>query len=89
MSHFISVAVSYRHILRQFLFEDTWIECLGDLGRYRMEIKDDEPKGREIWGRVAHFWYSKATDKNTTVRRLYPPSHNPHQIVQVEAALVS
>ncbi len=22
-------------------FEDTWIECLGDLGRYRMAIEDD------------------------------------------------
>ncbi|OIW27231.1 hypothetical protein CONLIGDRAFT_419033 [Coniochaeta ligniaria NRRL 30616] len=23
-------------------FEDTWIECLGDLGRYRMAIEDDD-----------------------------------------------
>jgi hypothetical protein len=23
-------------------FEDTWIECLGDLGRYHMAIEDDD-----------------------------------------------
>lgn len=30
-------------------FEDTWIECLGDLGRYRMAIEDDDPEDREVW----------------------------------------
>lgn len=28
-------------------FEDTWIECLGDLGRYRMAIEDEEIRERE------------------------------------------
>jgi hypothetical protein len=23
-------------------FEETWIECFGDLGRYRMAIEDDD-----------------------------------------------
>ena len=28
-------------------FEDTWIECLGDLGRYRMAIEDDDIRDRD------------------------------------------
>ncbi|KAI9774150.1 MAG: hypothetical protein M1840_005243 [Geoglossum simile] len=52
-------------------FEDVWIECLGDLGRYRMAIEDDDIRDREVWTRVARFWYSKAADKSPTVGRLY------------------
>ncbi|UPX21243.1 uncharacterized protein EKO05_0011436 [Ascochyta rabiei] len=52
-------------------FEDTWIECLGDLGRYRMAIEDEDIKDRETWASVARSWYSKAADKNPTVGRLY------------------
>ena len=52
-------------------FEDTWIECLGDLGRYRMAIEDDEPRDREVWSNVARYWYSKASDKSPITGRLY------------------
>ncbi|CAI6334507.1 unnamed protein product [Periconia digitata] len=52
-------------------FEDTWIECLGDLGRYRMAIEDENPRDRETWAAVARSWYSKAADKNPSVGRLY------------------
>lgn len=52
-------------------FEDTWIECLGDLGRYRMAIEDEDLRDREIWAAVARSWYSKAADKNPQVGRLY------------------
>ena len=52
-------------------FEDTWIECLGDLGRYRMAIEDDDVHDREVWQNVARFWYSKAADKTPVVGRLY------------------
>ena len=52
-------------------FEDTWIECLGDLGRYRMAIEDEDVRDRETWAGVARFWYSKAADKSPTVGRLY------------------
>ena len=34
-------------------FEDTCIECLGDLGRYRMAVGDDEVRDREVWADVA------------------------------------
>jgi hypothetical protein len=37
-------------------FEDTWIECLGDLGRYRMAIEDENIRDRETWADVARSW---------------------------------
>ncbi|KAL6702657.1 hypothetical protein ACN47E_001242 [Coniothyrium glycines] len=52
-------------------FEETWIECLGDLGRYRMAIEDEDLRDRETWAGVARSWYTKAADKNPTVGRLY------------------
>ncbi|KAI1332187.1 hypothetical protein F5Y16DRAFT_421463 [Xylariaceae sp. FL0255] len=52
-------------------FEDTWIECLGDLGRYRMAIEDEDVRDREVWTSVSQQWYSKASDKAPTTGRLY------------------
>ncbi|KAF1938283.1 hypothetical protein EJ02DRAFT_410659 [Clathrospora elynae] len=51
-------------------FEDTWIECLGDLARYRMAIEEEDMRDRETWAQVARTWYTKAADKNPTVGRL-------------------
>ncbi|KAK2061343.1 hypothetical protein LY76DRAFT_508125 [Colletotrichum caudatum] len=52
-------------------FKDTWIECLGDLGYYRMAIEDDNLEDREVWTSVSRHWYSKASDKAPTTGRLY------------------
>lgn len=52
-------------------FEDTWIECLGDLARYRMAIEDGEPRDRENWSGVARYWYAKASDRSPHIGRLY------------------
>ena len=40
---FIYLAYSMMTLLYKIVpaFEDTWIECLGDLARYRMAIEDD------------------------------------------------
>jgi len=46
-------------------------DFVGDLGRYRMAIEDDEPRDREIWSNVAKFWYNKASDKTPVIGRLY------------------
>jgi hypothetical protein len=51
--------------------EDMWIECLGDLRRYRIAIKDDDIRDREVWTGVARHWYSKASDTAPTTGRLY------------------
>lgn len=73
MLAFIYLAYSMMALLYETVpaFEDTWIECLGDLGRYRMAIEDDDPRDKDIWTGVARHWYSKASDKNPTTGRLY------------------
>lgn len=73
MLHFIYLAYSMMALLYETVptFEDTWIECLGDLGRYRMAIEDDDIRDREVWTGVARHWYSKASDRAPTTGRLY------------------
>ncbi|KAI9885192.1 MAG: replication factor C subunit 4 [Watsoniomyces obsoletus] len=73
MLNFVYLAYSMMALLYETVptFEDTWVECLGDLGRYRMAIEDDDLRDRETWANVARFWYSKAADKDPTVGRLY------------------
>ncbi|KAM3064634.1 hypothetical protein ACMFMF_011878 [Clarireedia jacksonii] len=73
MLAFIYLAYSMMALLYETVpaFEDTWIECLGDLGRYRMAIEDDDIRDREVWTGVAHHWYSRASNKAPTTGRLY------------------
>ena len=51
-------------------FTDTWIECLGDLARYRMAIEEDK-EIHSIWGGVAARWYNMASDRHPSIGRLY------------------
>lgn len=51
-------------------FTDTWIECLGDLARYRMAI-EEEKEAHAIWGGVAARWYNLASDRHFQIGRLY------------------
>ena len=51
-------------------FYDTWIECLGDLARYRMAI-EEEREAHTIWGGVASRWYTMASDRHPAIGRLY------------------
>lgn len=73
MLTFIYLAYSMMALLYETVpaFEDTWIECLGDLGRYRMAIEDEDIRDREIWTGVSRLWYSKASDKAPKTGRLY------------------
>ncbi|KAI3532055.1 hypothetical protein CABS02_13965 [Colletotrichum abscissum] len=73
MLTFIYLAYSMMALLYETVptFEDTWVECLGDLGRYRMAIEDDDLKDREVWTSVSRHWYSKASDKAPQTGRLY------------------
>ncbi|SPN99845.1 uncharacterized protein DNG_02697 [Cephalotrichum gorgonifer] len=52
-------------------YKETWIECLGDLGRYRMAIEDDNIQDRETWTEVSRQWYKKASDLSPGTGRLY------------------
>ncbi|KFA80810.1 hypothetical protein S40288_04761 [Stachybotrys chartarum IBT 40288] len=49
MLSFIYLSYSILALLYETIpaFSETWIECLGDLGRYRMAIEDDDIKDRE------------------------------------------
>ena len=73
MLAFIYLAYSMMALLYETVpaFEVTWIECLCDLGCYRMAIKDDDIRNREVWTGVARHWYSKASNKAPTTGRLY------------------
>ena len=73
MLAFIYIAYSMMALLYETVptFEDTWIDCLGDLGRYRMAIEDDDPRDHEVWSNVARFWYNKAADRSPSVGRPY------------------
>ncbi|CAK7273454.1 hypothetical protein SEPCBS57363_005661 [Sporothrix epigloea] len=52
-------------------FEDTWIECLGDLSRYRMAIEEDSLDTRDAWTKVSRHWYSMASGNAPNTGRLY------------------
>ncbi|KAI3333817.1 hypothetical protein F4824DRAFT_512975 [Ustulina deusta] len=73
MLTFIYLAYSMMALLYETVpaFEDTWIECLGDLGRYRMAIEDEDIRDREVWTSVSRHWYSKVSDKAPSTGRLY------------------
>ncbi|KAL2018448.1 hypothetical protein VTK56DRAFT_804 [Thermocarpiscus australiensis] len=73
MLTFIYMAYSMMALLYETVpaFENTWIECLGDLGRYRMAIEDDDIRDREVWTAVSRHWYSRASDSAPTTGRLY------------------
>ncbi|KFY07054.1 hypothetical protein V492_07487, partial [Pseudogymnoascus sp. VKM F-4246] len=73
MLAFIYLAYSMMTLLLETVpaFEDTWIECLGDLGRYRMAIEDDNVRDREVWAQVARQWYLKSANRAPTTGRLY------------------
>jgi Est1 DNA/RNA binding domain len=69
---FIYLAYSMMALLKESVpaFEDTWIECLGDLARYRMAIEDEDLRDREVWSGVARYWYNKAADKSPRIGRI-------------------
>ncbi|KAL7950979.1 hypothetical protein V8C42DRAFT_135170 [Trichoderma barbatum] len=73
MLAFINAAYDMMALLYETVpaFEDTWIECLGDLGRYRMAIEDDDIRDREVWTGVSRRWYHKAPHIFHTAGRLY------------------
>jgi hypothetical protein len=72
MLAFIYLAYQMMSLLLETVpgFTDTWIECLGDLARYRMAIEEDR-EIHTVWGGVAGRWYVKAADRHPEVGRLY------------------
>jgi hypothetical protein len=72
MLAFVYLAYSMMALLMESVpsFEETWMECLGDLARYRMAIEEADLRDREVWSGVARMWYNKAADKSPNVGRI-------------------
>jgi hypothetical protein len=72
MLAFVYLAYSMMALLMESVpsFEETWIECLGDLARYRMAIEEADLRDREVWSGVARMWYNMAADKSPNVGRI-------------------
>ncbi|CAK7206331.1 hypothetical protein SEUCBS139899_009120 [Sporothrix eucalyptigena] len=64
MITFIYMAYSIIALLYETVraFEDTWVECLGDLSRYRMAIEDDNQRARDAWTVVSRRCATEGDD---------------------------
>ncbi|KAJ5947434.1 hypothetical protein N7466_000449 [Penicillium verhagenii] len=51
-------------------FQETWIECLGDLSRYRMAIEESDMRDREVWAGISRYWYNLDADQRPDVGRI-------------------
>ncbi|CZT04017.1 uncharacterized protein RAG0_10609 [Rhynchosporium agropyri] len=75
MLAFIYLAYSMMALLYETVtaFEDTWLECLDDLGRFRIALEDDDIRDRVVWTRVAQGWYdiARTFSRSPTTGRLY------------------
>ncbi|KAL8762864.1 MAG: hypothetical protein Q9184_001209 [Pyrenodesmia sp. 2 TL-2023] len=73
MLAFIYIAYSMLALLYETVptFEETWMECLGDLARYRIAIEKHDIQDRKIWVSNARFWYRKGADNHPELGRLY------------------
>lgn len=72
MLSFVYLAYQMMGLLMESVptFHETWIECLGDLARYRMAIEEADMRDRENWSNVARMWYNKAADRSPTTGRI-------------------
>ncbi|KAK2036772.1 hypothetical protein LZ31DRAFT_482855 [Colletotrichum somersetense] len=52
-------------------FKSIWIECLGDMGRFRISLVDDGINLRKAWTCDSQQWLSMASDRAPETGRLY------------------
>lgn len=72
MLNFIYLAYSMITLLLESVsaFRETWLECLGDLARYRMAIEESDMRDREVWAGVSRYWYNLDADHSPDVGRI-------------------
>lgn len=72
MVSFLYLSYSMVALLKETVpeFLETWIECLGDLARYRMAIEESDLRDREIWSTTARTWYNQAADLSPNTGRI-------------------
>lgn len=51
------------------VFEEIWVEVLGDLARY-LKVSQEDSYLSKVWSGVAERWYDKAADKSPNVGRI-------------------
>ncbi|KAJ5182848.1 DNA/RNA-binding domain E.t1.c1-type [Penicillium capsulatum] len=66
MLNFINLAYSMMTLLLESVssFRETWVECLGDLARYRMAVEESDMRDREVWAGVSRYWYNQYADRS-------------------------
>ncbi|CAG7940349.1 unnamed protein product [Penicillium olsonii] len=66
MLDFIYLSYSMMTLLLESVtdFKETWIECLGDLARYRMAVEGFDNKDRELWAGVSRYWYNQDANRS-------------------------
>lgn len=66
MHSFIFDAYSLTSVLLQDVpvFQNVWMECLGDLSRYLYGIEEEDDETKEHWRDMAAEWYLKTSDVN-------------------------
>ncbi|KAJ5573912.1 DNA/RNA-binding domain E.t1.c1-type [Penicillium hispanicum] len=72
MLNFIYLAYSMMTLLLESVkaFRETWIECLGDLARYRMAVEESDMGDREVWAGVSRYWYNQYADRSSDIGRI-------------------
>ncbi|KAJ6171515.1 DNA/RNA-binding domain E.t1.c1-type [Penicillium chermesinum] len=72
MLNFIHVAYSMMTLLYESAraLQEAWIECLGDLARYRMAVEESDMRDREIWAGVSRYWYKQGADRSPDIGRI-------------------
>ncbi|CAG8360754.1 unnamed protein product [Penicillium salamii] len=66
MLDFIYLSYSMMTLLLESVpgFKETWIECLGDLARYRMAVEEFDKKDRDLWAGVSRYWYNQDANRS-------------------------
>lgn len=72
MLNFIYLAYSQVTMLLESVpdFRATWVECLGDLARYRMAVEDSDARDRDTWAAVSRYWYNQEADRSPDLGRI-------------------
>lgn len=72
MLSFIYLAYSTMGLLLETVpdFRETFIECMGDLARYRMAIEESDVRDRQVWCECARTWYDLAADLSPNIGRI-------------------
>ena len=73
MMQFIYIAYSMFGLLLETVptFQRTWLECLGDIARYRMAIEEEDIRDRDNWAATSRKWYTRVTRQEPDSGRLY------------------